>query len=84
MLIKGENILMACPDTKLVFGKIMDRSKIKSIQIYNSFSLADELAWDVSSHKDGSVLAWVTEDKEGWKHLYLAANGKIIANENCR
>ena len=83
MFMKGDNILMACPDITSVFGRTMDRRKIKSIQIYNTLSLADELAWDVSAHKDGSVLAWVTEDKEGWKHLYLAANGKIIANENC-
>ena len=83
MLIKGDNILMACPDTKLVFGKTMDRKEVESIQIYNTLSLADESAWDISVHGNGSVLAWVTEDKEGWKHLYLAANGKIIANENC-
>ena len=83
MIFKGDNILMACPDTNLVFGKEMDRSKIKSIEIYNTLSKANESAWDVSAHKDGSVLAWVVEDEDGWKHLKLAAEGDIIANGNC-
>ena len=48
----------------------MDRSKIKSIQIYNTLSLVGESAWDVSAHKDGSVLAWVIEDKAGWKNIH--------------
>ena len=81
---KGDNILMACPDTKSVFGKVMDRSRIKSIQIYNTLSLSGESAWDVSTHGDGSVLAWLTEDQDGFMYyLYLAADGNIIANENC-
>ena len=80
---KGDNILMACLDPDLVFGKNMSKSKIKSIQIYNTLSEVNKTAWDVSAHKDGSVLAWVIEDKAGWKHLKLAADGDIIANKNC-
>ena len=83
MVFKGDNVLMACPDTNLVFGKKMDRSEIKSIEIYNTLSKANESAWDVSAHKDGSVLAWVVEDEDGAKHLKLAAEGDIIANEDC-
>ena len=84
LFFKGDNVLMACPDITSVFGKTMDRRKIKSIQIYNTLSLAGELAWDVSAHKDGSVLAWLTEeDPYGLMHLYLAADGNIVANKNC-
>ena len=83
MIFKGDNILMACSDTNLVFGKEMDRSKIKSIEIYNTLSKANESAWDVSAHQDGSVIAWVVEDEDEWKHLKLAAEGDIIANGNC-
>ena len=83
MIFKGDNILMACPDIKFVFGHEMGRRKIKSIQIYNTLSELNGSAWDISAHQDGSVMAWVVEDKGGWKHLKLAAEGGIIANENC-
>ena len=83
MIFKGDNILMACSDAGLVFGRKMDRSKIKSIQIYNMLPKANKSAWDVSTYHDGSVMAWVEEDKDGWKHLKLAAKGNIVANENC-
>ena len=83
MVFKGDNVLMACPDIKFVFGHEMGRRKIKSIQIYNTLSELNGSTWDISAHQDGSVMAWVVEDKDGWKHLKLAAEGGIIANENC-
>ena len=83
MIFKGDNILMACSDTNLVFGKEMDRSKIKSIEIYNTLSKSNESARDVSAHQDGSVLAWIVDN--GWtKVLKLAAEGDIIANGSCK
>ena len=84
MIFKGDNILMACPDIKFVFGHEMGRRKIKSIQIYNTLSELNGSAWDISAHQDGSVMAWVVEDKGGWKHLKLAAEGDIIANGSCK
>lgn len=78
-----QNILMASSNTELVFGKQIDRDTIKTVELMNTLSSADTSTWDVSRDKDGSVLAWITTDSNGWNHLYLAANGIIAANENC-
>ena len=74
---------MACWDFSLVFWKKMNRSEIRSIQIYNTLSAATKSAWDISVNKDRSMLAWVVKGQNGWKHLKLAAEGEIIASEDC-
>lgn len=76
------NVLMSSTDKSQIFGNQISRDSIKSIEIYNSLSSASESAWDVSQNKSGGVLAWVTTDADGWNHLYLAADGYIVANEN--
>lgn len=78
-----KNVLMASSNTELVFGKQIKRDTIKSVEILNTLSSADDSAWDASKDEDRSVLAWITTDNEGWNHLYLAADGDLAANENC-
>lgn len=80
---KKSNKLMACPDTMSVFGMKTKRDRIRFIHIQNTLDSVDELAWDVSADKDGSVMAWLVKDENGRDSLYLAADGNIIANENC-
>lgn len=67
--------------TPNAFGEHINRGTIKSIHFFNTLSVADNSAWDVSNNKKGGVLAWITTDEDGWNHLNLAANGHIIANE---
>ena len=79
-----DNILMASNDPKYIFGKQMDRSQIKKVYLRNSKGNIGDNAWDVSERQDGSVLAWTEECGEGMFALYIAADGEIKANRDCR
>ena len=79
----GDNILMASSDTDYVFGRKMDRTKITTIYFRNKKENIGEDAWDVSEKQNGSIMAWTEEKRDGFKDLYLAANGNILANKDC-
>ena len=79
----GDNILMASSDTDYVFGRKMDRTKITTIYFRNKKENIGEDAWDVSEKQNGSIMAWTEEKQDGFKNLYLAANGNILANKDC-
>ena len=79
----GDNILMASSNTDYVFGRKMDRTKITAIYFRNKKENIGEAAWDVSEKQNGSIMAWTEEKRDGFKDLYLAANGNILANKDC-
>ena len=79
----GDNILMASSNTDYVFGRKMDRTKITTIYFRNKKENIGEDAWDVSEKQNGSIMAWTEENRDGFKDLYLAANGNILANKDC-
>lgn len=68
-----------------VMGSSTLRKSIRSITFYDTLKKVPT-GWgtDVSEKKDGSVLAWMTQDKNSKLYnLYFAADGDIIAPENC-
>ena len=78
----GENILMTNGDEKTIFGKELDRSKIRTVYFLNSKRNIGEDAWDVSEDQNGRGLAWTKEEEGGLLGLYIAANGNITANRD--
>ena len=79
----GDNILMASSDTNYVFGRKMNRRRIRTIYFWNKKENIGEDAWDVSEKQNGSIMAWTEEKRDGFMDLYLAANGNILANKDC-
>lgn len=68
-----------------VLGTDVHRETIRSITFLNTQEdSTSEEALDVSANQDGSVLAWFkTTDGTELYDLYIAADGNIIAPENC-
>ena len=66
----------------LVFGASIDKYSIGEIWFLDSVKDAPESSWDASAGRDGTVLAW-TEQMGDFSRLYLAAEGGVIAPENC-
>ena len=81
--LSGDNILMASNDINYVFGRKMDRKQITAIYFRSKKENIGEDAWDVSEKQNGSIMAWTEEKRDGFKDLYLAANGNILANKDC-
>lgn len=65
-----------------VFGSAFTRGEIASITILSDPTKAPESAWDVSEAGDGSVLAWTLKVRAPFD-LYLAAEGGIVAPQDC-
>lgn len=81
-LTKGSRVLMVHNDLDAsAFRTGIDRHKIVSITFMDTTSIPPN-AVDASENWDDSVSAWVTY-YDGEYHLYIAANGAIIAPENC-
>ena len=77
------NILMASNDIDYIFGKKMDRKQIRHIYFMNSKKEICETAWDVSEKQDGSIMAWIKNEGDGFLGLSITASGNITANKNC-
>ena len=62
------------------------KSNITSVEILTNKDVPEDAvaSWDVSSKKNGSVMAWVINDPEntGKYKLYIGGNGGVIANSN--
>lgn len=65
----------------LPFGAPVSYS-IGEIVFLDSTENAPESSWDASAGRDGSVLGWAEPMGEHYR-LYLAAEGGVIAPENC-
>ncbi len=65
-----------------VFGSDITRGEIASITILSDPAKAPESAWDVSEAGDRSVLAWTLKTRPPFD-LYLAAEGGIVAPQDC-
>lgn len=88
-----KNILMSDPgvvgdlskengmdSNELIFGHDeYYRSEITMIKVLDQTASAPADAWDVSQAQDGTVLAWVNEDRE----LLIAGDGGVCAPEDC-
>lgn len=66
-----------------VFGTSMERRNVRSITLLSSLQDAPSNAIDVSKAGDGSVLLWFESDGSDKSDMFLAANGRITAPENC-
>ena len=75
-----ENQLMADTNPETIFGKKIDRKTVVSVTFLDSKKEAGRDAWDVSEKQNGSVLAWTKKALDGMLELYLASEGKILAN----
>ena len=71
-----------CYEDQPVFGSSFTRRQIRRIEFLSSTASAASNAWDISANADGSVLAWTVPAGELYT-LYIAANGKVYAPENC-
>ena len=78
------NLLMAGNNTQSVFGSEHRKSNIRTVTFLDSLDGKQENAWDVSYHKDGSVLAWYTRREDKFYDLYVAAEGGINAKYACK
>ena len=78
------NLLMAGNNTQSVFGSENRKSNIRTVTFLDSLDGKQENAWDVSYHKDGSVLAWYTRREDKFYDLYVAAEGGINAKYACK
>ena len=78
--ISSENQLMAATNPETIFGKKIDRKTVVSVTFLDSKKEAGRDAWDVSQKQNGSVLAWTKKALDGMLELYLASEGKILAN----
>ena len=62
------------------------KSNITSVEILTNKDVPEDAvaSWDVSSKKNGSVMAWVINDQDnaGKYKLYIGGNGGVIANSN--
>lgn len=78
----GSRVLMVHDDTRQnAFRTGVKRDQVASITFLNTVDVPKN-AVDASEKQDGSVMAWVELNGDRYD-LYLAANGKIIAPEDC-
>ena len=78
------NLLMAGNNMQSVFGSEIRKANIRTVTFLDSLDGKQENAWDVSYHKDGSVLAWYTRREDKFYDLYVAAEGGINAKYACK
>ena len=65
-----------------VFGNVnLKRNEVRAIEFVNSLQGAADNAWDVSMEKNGSVLAWTTDEPSGIK-LTIAGESGVTAPED--
>ena len=67
-----------CED-EFVFDTTIRRDQVKRIIFLNTLDAVPQTAYDISEDMDGSVMAWMG----GGDYLYIAADGMIIAPEDC-
>ena len=74
------NVMMAdgddSEDDTLVLGSSYARSDILTVTFLDSISESDT-AWDVSEAGDGSVMAWVEANGDGYD-LYIGGDGGVV------
>ena len=57
------------------------RGEIKSIKFENNIN-AKGKSYDISSKKDGSVMLWITNEKDGYYDISIGQVGGVIASPN--
>lgn len=67
-----------CED-EFVFDTTIRRDQVKRIIFLDTLDSMPQTAYDISEDADGSVMAWM----EDGDYLYIAADGMIIAPEDC-
>ncbi len=76
---KKENFLRSGWTVK---NDVKEIEKLRSVTFLDHIPQTKVKKWDVSEKKDGSVLAWLEENDEGYD-LYIGSDGVIMASENC-
>ncbi|CVI72482.1 Serine/threonine-protein kinase PknL [Clostridiales bacterium CHKCI001] len=66
-----------------VLGSKIERKEILTITFLDDLKEIPKKAWDVSEDKNEAVMAWTEKNGDGYD-LYIAANGKITANQSCK
>lgn len=76
---------MAITEDEFAFGTDIRRDQVKRIIFLDTLHYLPQTARDISEDGDGSVMSWVgvADDLSDREYLYIAAEGKIIAPENC-
>lgn len=78
--IASGNVLMADGDEEeddtMVLGSDYAREDILTVTFMDTISGSNDTAWDVSEEGDGSVMAWVEENGDGYD-LYIAGDGGV-------
>lgn len=67
-----------CED-EFVFDTTIRRDQVKRIIFLNTLDAVPQTAYDISEDMDGSVMVWMGDGD----YLYIAADGMIIAPEDC-
>ncbi|MFQ9151307.1 MAG: hypothetical protein ACLR6B_06955 [Blautia sp.] len=78
----GDNILMASSNTDYVFGRKMDRTKITAIYFRNKRKHRRSCLGRIGK-TERQHYGLDRGKRDGFKDLYLAANGNILANKDC-
>ena len=76
-----KNIMMK--DRDFVFGRKVKRKWIRRITFLNGEKTLSLDTWDISEAQDGSVLAYLKDNCDCEKELFIWADGKITANKDC-
>lgn len=65
-------------------GSTKNKHQISKIEFASTRNVPKDAieSWDVSAEGDGSVFAWLQEDKEGYYKLTIGGNGEVYAPEN--
>ena len=73
-----------CED-EFAFGTTIRRDQVKKIIFLDTLNSVPQTAYDISEGMDGSVMVWmgVKDDFSDREYLYIAADGPIIAPEDC-
>ena len=65
-------------------GSSKNKHQISKIEFASTRNVPKDAieSWDASAEVDGSVFAWLQEDKEGYYKLTIGGNGEVYAPEN--
>ena len=66
-------------EAEFAFDTTIRRDQVKRIMFLNTLDAVPQTAYDISEDMDGSVMVWMGDGD----YLYIAADGMIIAPENC-
>lgn len=69
-------LIKTMEETKVFGNSKLERSDIRKISFLDTKKDMPVDAWDISKARNGTVMAWT--DRTDYRHLFIAAKGRII------